>query len=191
MARRGLPWLLSLPLMAVACLTAHSLAYRLVASGPADHERVLAESGHGYQPVLPHVLGLLLALALAGAVRAGLRAGTHAAGSPPWLFASLPPLAFTVQEHLERLAHGADAAVVLEPAFLLGLVLQLPFALAGLLLGRVVLYTAGALAARIGPRRFARRFGPHALGRPREAGTAQRLRGLALCQSERAPPAAS
>jgi hypothetical protein len=106
--------------------------------------------------------------ALAVAVReseASLRA-------PAWLFAVVPPLAFGVQEHLERALQGEPTAgAALEPTFVLGLVLQVPFALLAYLLARLLL-GAVALAARLvaaTPR----------LARPRSPSLAVRARAAA------------
>jgi len=106
-------------------------------------------------------------------------------------FAAMPPLAFALQEHLERLFHGAGVAgVVLEPTFLLGLVLQAPFALAAYLLARLLLGVAeraGRVLARraaCGRRRVAARgpsWWPFELRSPRIA-------ALALGYAERGPP---
>lgn len=129
--RLGAPWLVSIPFMAAGCLAAHSLAYHLVS---------VPEERHGYLAFAPLFLGLLGAVAVVGAVRRGRVRS-------PLAFAALPPLAFVVQEHAERLE-----LVVAEPAFLLGLALQLPFALAALVAARAFLGVAerviGALAAR-------------------------------------------
>jgi hypothetical protein len=74
---------------------------------------------------------------------------------PVWLFALMPVLGFVVIEHLERMVEhpGVPYDLVLEPTFLIGLALQLPFALAALLLTRA-LYAIGyglglALARRL------------------------------------------
>jgi hypothetical protein len=135
MKRLGAPWLVSIPFMAAGCLAAHSLAYHLVS---APKER------HGYLAFAPLVLGLLGALAIVGAVRRG-RARS------PYAFAVLPPLAFVVQEHAERLE-----LVATEPAFLVGLALQLPFALAALVAAGAFLAVADLVLEAVAPRRFVR-----------------------------------
>ena len=53
MARRTLPWLLALPLMAAGSLLAHSLAYALVEPGAAERARLLRSTGHGYLAAAP------------------------------------------------------------------------------------------------------------------------------------------
>lgn len=141
MKRLTTPWLVSLPFMAAGCLAAHSLAYHLVSG---------REQQHGYLAFAPLVLGLLGALAVAGVVVRGR-------SLPPLACAALPPLAFVVQEHVERLE-----LVAAEPAFLAGLALQLPFALAALVAARAFLGAAervlGAVTGRRPPVR--RRLAP-------------------------------
>ena len=132
-------WLLGLPLLAVGWLSAHALAYELV---PAE------EHGHGYLAQAPLFLTLCAAtVSVALAVRTAGRRGRML---PGWLVGALPLLGFAVQEHLERgLALGAVPwGTALEPVFLLGLVLQLPFALAALVVARALTALADAVAAR-------------------------------------------
>jgi hypothetical protein len=176
MRGRRLPWLLSLPVMAAGCLAAHSTAYRLV-------EPPVAETDHGYLAAAPLLLALGVAL---GLVRAA--AGRTRGGTPVALFALLPPLAFTLQEHLERALQGGDAfGTALEPVFLLGLALQLPFAACALLFARSLWQVADAACAL-----FARRpVAPHRLRaarRPAFTVDLLRLSALASPQCGRAPP---
>ena len=69
-------------------------------------------------------------------------------GMPAWPFAVLPPLAFALQEHLERLLHAGAVpwTAVLEPTFLPGFLLQLPFALLAFAVARALLGAAVLLA---------------------------------------------
>jgi hypothetical protein len=138
-----------------------------------------------------------LALVLTGlllCVGEGLR-GRRPSRPPLPLFALLPPLGFAVQEHLERLTATGRVPddLMTEPTFLVGLALQLPFALAALLvayalralglgLGRAV---AGTLAFR-GRVRVAPRT-PLRLAAPAMVITAS---VLALGHGPRAPPTA-
>jgi hypothetical protein len=138
MLRRRAAWLISLPLAVAAWLGAHCFAYWLVSPGAEQHMGMHAEHGHAYLGYPPALLIWGLALVLAGlvlCVREGVR-GSRPAGPPLWIFGVLPPVGFAVQEHLERLVStgGIPHDVVLEPTFLVGLALQLPFALAALLL---------------------------------------------------------
>ena len=133
------PWLVSLPVALAGCLAAHIVAYALAApTGAAGH------AAHGYLHELPLVGGAALAVVLAAALRHAVRgrAGTRPS---PWLFAVLPPAAFALQEHLERL--GAPVLLVVNPTFLLGLALQIPFGLLAWLLARAILRAAEALGS--------------------------------------------
>jgi hypothetical protein len=162
----GAPWLVSIPFMAAGCLAAHSLAYHLVSA---------REERHGYLAFAPLFIGLLAALAVVGAVRRGrIRS--------PLAFAALPPLAFVVQEHAERLE-----LVVTEPAFLVGLALQLPFALAALVAARAFLGLADLVVDALTVRPPARR--PPVLAAPAAAPDSPRPWLLTGSRSSRAPPA--
>ena len=57
------------------------------------------------------------------------------------MFAVLPIVGFVVQEHLEHLVASRELEVTffLSPPFLIGVALQLPFALAALLVARLIL----------------------------------------------------
>jgi hypothetical protein len=164
--KRGAPWLVSIPFMAAGCFAAHSLAYHLV-SNPRER--------HGYLAFAPLFLGLLGGLAIVGAARRGR---THS----PVLFALLPPLAFVIQEHVERLQ-----LVATEPAFLVGLVLQLPFALAALVAARAFLGLADLVAEVLATRPPVRRA--PALPTPAVAHAAPCALLVPGPRSSRAPPA--
>jgi hypothetical protein len=58
--------------------------------------------------------------------------------------ALVPLIGFSLQEHLERALTGGSVpvAAILEPTFLVGLALQLPFALAALAVARALVRTA-------------------------------------------------
>jgi hypothetical protein len=133
-------WLVVSPVLAGGVLVAHSLAYRLTGT-PTD-------PFHSY---LEHVPQILLLLTLAGLALGGVGRGLHA---PP--AAAFPIVALTTfagQEHLERIVHGAGVPLLFAtPAFLVGLLLQIPFALAAWALARWLL---GAVRAtrRHRPRR--------------------------------------
>jgi hypothetical protein len=148
--RRQAAWLTALPVVVASWLGAHCLAYRLVSPGAEQHMGLHAESGHaylGYTPALA-IWGLTLVFAgLLLCVGAGLR-GRRPSRPPVRLFALLPPVGFAVQEHLERLL-GTGAIpydLVVEPTFVLGLALQLPFALAAL----VIAYALTAVGFGVG-----------------------------------------
>ena len=147
--RLRVAWVLSLSLMVMGALVAHALAYRLVS--PAHHMggHAPAEEVHGY------LGGMQLCLAICGAVAvvtafASLLGRLRAARgllAPLWAFAVVPPLGFAIQEHLEHVLETGSLpyAAALDPAFLVGLLLQLPFALAAYFAGRAVLALAVAI----------------------------------------------
>src|SRR5579871_4747634 len=130
--RRGLAWLVAVPLLVSGSQVAHVLAYRLVYPDAGVRLGALVRSGHGYMSLLPLALGaaaavtlVSLALAVADAAR-----GRRVRPLPPWAFALLPLLAWTAQEVLERrLASGlAPWHALAAPTFVPGLLLQLPLA---------------------------------------------------------------
>jgi hypothetical protein len=130
-------WLLSLPLVVASWLGAHCFAYWLVSPGGERHMGLHADHGHAYLGYTPALVVWGFALVLAGLVLCvgeGLR-GRRPLQPPLRLFALLPPAGFALQEHLERLVAtgGIPHDLVTEPTFLVGLALQLPFALVGLL----------------------------------------------------------
>jgi hypothetical protein len=133
-------WLVSLPVALAGCLAAHVVAYAVAPPAAASH------ATHRYLEHLPVVGGAALAVVLGAAIWHALRGRTGSRPSP-WLFALLPPLAFALQEHLERLAQPVLLAA--DPTFLLGLALQLPFGLLAWLLAHAILRAADALGARL------------------------------------------
>jgi hypothetical protein len=198
MTRRTAAWAISLPLVVASWLGAHCLAYALVAPGAEQHMGMHAEHGHAWLGYTPALAVWALALVVAGVVLSvgeGLR-GRRPSRPPVRLFALLPPVAFVVQEHVERLVASGSIPhdLVMEPAFLAGLALQLPFSVAALLLTRG-LYSLGfrlgnTLAGRlaIGP---ALRYSPPALLRRPVSVTLISPSVLALGHGQRAPPASA
>jgi hypothetical protein len=156
-----------------------------------------AEGGHTYfgsTPVLVAALGTVLVAGLVLCVGEGLRGRTARLGPPALLFALLPPLGFVVQEHIEELVRSGSVSGVLitEPTFLTGLALQLPFAVAALLLCRG-LYALGYGLGRFLARRLAvatrvQSLAPPVLRRPASV-TLIPPSVLALGHGSRAPPA--
>jgi hypothetical protein len=146
--RRRIAWLLSFALMAAGAVTAHALAYRVVAPTHHMDSSMHAHAGHGYTGHLDACLaicGAVATLALVGSFVSRVRRG-HVLRAPLWLFAVVPPAGFMIQEHLEHLfATGALPAAALDPAFVVGILLQLPFALAAYLGARALLALARAL----------------------------------------------
>lgn len=194
--RLRLPWLVALPLMVAGSLAAHALSYPLVAvrAEGGGHELVeRSSSGSASQVVL--LLGVVAALGVvAGASWVLACVGGHRRrGVPPWLFFVLPPLAFSLQELSERLfrAEAAPFQAALEPRFLLGLALQVPFGLVALLAARLLLRVVERIARALG------RPGRVTVGRLRPLLTRfpvacelPRLPALALGHPQRGPPVA-
>jgi hypothetical protein len=77
---------------------------------------------------------------------------------PPFAFALLPPLAFALQELLELSLHTGSIAwqACVEPTFLPGLALQLPFALLAYVAARLLLRAAVRLGRALARPRGAR-----------------------------------
>jgi hypothetical protein len=158
MTQRRVAWLVALPVATASWLNAHCLAYVLVPPAASEHMHHHSEGGHTYlgsTPVLIAALVTVLAAGLVLCVGEGLRGRTGGLGPPALLFALLPPLGFVSQELIEDLVRSGSlsAGLFTEPTFLAGFTLQLPFAVAALLLCRG-LYALGyglgrLLAARL------------------------------------------
>lgn len=101
-------------------------------------------------PELVAVGLVLLATGFVGFVHSGARRRSV----PAWSFAVLPPLLFLAQEHIEYWVGHAQVAgtVVAQPAFLYGLALQAPFALAAYVLARLLVGLAASIARRLAAR---------------------------------------
>ena len=162
MDRRKLAWLLTTLFVCGGSALAHALAYALVYGDAHERGEHLASSGHGYFPAFSLVVGVALAAtALWVMVEAAFRRRRESASAPPrlWAFAVAGPLLFTLQEHVERLVHeGAfplDAA--LEPTFVVGLLLEILFALAAVVAAYALLRAADTVARARASVRSARR----------------------------------
>jgi hypothetical protein len=188
--RQRLAWFSIAPLMLGGLLAAHSLGYWLAISDPHARADALAKSGHGYFGYVPFALvvsfGVLLAaIYLQGA--AGYR-GERPRPATSRLIVLLSPLAFVVQELLERLIHTGHLSwtTIFQPAFLVGLALQLPFALAALLLAWALDSAARAVGQALAalPQPVFHACVPL----PVQVAASPRPAGLARGYGERAPP---
>ena len=116
------------------------------------HER--ASSGYAGHAVL--WLGLIGALVTVWGIRALVagRNGSASRGVGAGCFFLLPLLAYSFQEMIERLLHAESFPfhAVLEPRFLFGLALQLPFAALAFLLAWALFRVARRLAHLFGRR---------------------------------------
>jgi len=196
-----LSWLLTVPLIVAGSVAAHSVGALLVGArlsvpetpgaGEAAEGHLRAARTAGNWWLL--ALGLLGAVVLVAIVRrlavgwrGGAGAGRRVAG---WLLL-LPPLAFTLQEAAERLAHAESApfSPTLEPHFLVGLALQLPFAAAAFLLGRVLVRVAVAVARALAARRPVLPTLARPMVRPWPGSPRRRIPVLALGHAGRGPP---
>jgi len=188
--RRRLPWLLTLPLMAAGSFAAHSLTYLIAAARASEHAEMSERASPGRAGYLLLFLGILAATALVAAVARLLGRRARGDGLSPWLFFVLPPLAFALQELSERLlqAEAFPFHAALEPRFLLGLGLQLPFGLLALLVARLLLRLVERIASLL--------TRPNRVGRialvswsPRQGLDLPRIPALALGYQQRGPPA--
>ena len=181
--------------LAVPCLLAlsglgwagaHAVAHRAVMTDEA-----MAPSGvAAYLSYLPTSLVLCLALALplaAGAAVGGRWRGTSIRSL--WLFGLVPIFGFVGHSAEPLLVGDGSLAQLggLVPVALVGLLIQIPFALVAVGLARRILWLAEGLArALAGPRTASRAREPEARLRARSRGTLAFR--LDLSASERGPP---
>jgi hypothetical protein len=189
--RRGITWLVAVPLLVAGSQAAHALAYRLVYPGAPVRVHALAVAGHGYLDRLPLALGVALAAALVALLVTVIDAsrGRPARSLPAWAFGVLAPLAFALQELLELSVHTGTFAwhVVAAPTFLPGVALQLPFSLLAWLAARLLLRAAARAGRAIAARPPAGRPVP-LVGRAPAHATLPRARVLANRLAKRGPP---
>ena len=195
-SRRLMVWLLTVPLAVAGSQVAHALAYRLIAPNADGRTTLLAATGHGYYSYLPLALAVgsvLVGFALVGEIRhlaSGRPYGSH--GPSARSFALLAPAIFCFQEHFERLVdHGGFPwHAALEPSFLVGLSLQVPFALAAYLVARLLLRAARSLGRWLATP-WRPRVAPGVVPRPRSRLFSPHVPALALGYGTRGPPAPS
>ncbi len=189
MRRRGGAWLVGLPLTLAGVLAAHALANAVFGS-PEGRYELFASAASGAQ-LVPLVAAMSTAVLLVGlALRVGgwwsLPTDAPTLAAP---FAFLPPLAFVLIEAFEGLLNRGviPFGEALQPTFLVGLALQLPFALAAYLLARLLLRAGDGL------RLFFLRERPSSTGwLPAAVKARERVRPRSLaslsCLRGRAPP---
>jgi hypothetical protein len=192
-ARTRTAFLLTLPLSAAGMLLAHQLTWGVAAHG---HE---AEVSHGYLRYPAIFFALAAAVLAVASTRHFVQTlvGTEAAKVPSAVtFAVLPIVGFVFQEHLEHLvaARELEVGFFLSPPFVVGLVLQLPFALAALLVARLILRVIRTAVTTLRRAAARRRWVFVQLSVPvvcAAVGGRARSRGLSFSWAGRAPPALS
>ena len=133
--RRWFVWPIAVPLAVVGTLAGHSVGYRVAVPDAHERAHVLASSGHGYLAYAPLLIALCVALVAIGVVAmvlAAVRGSDTSGGSRQIkLVAAFAPVAFALQEVLERYAHDGRLRweLVVSAPFVLGLATQVPFAL--------------------------------------------------------------
>jgi hypothetical protein len=189
--RRGLTWLVAVPLLVAGSQAAHALTYRLIYPGTPIRVHALSVTGHGYLDRLPLALGVALSIALVGLLVAVLDTsrGRQLRGLPAWAFGALAPLAFALQEILELSLHTGTFAwhAVAAPTFLPGVALQLPFSLLAWLAARLLLRAAVRAGRALAVRPPAGRLVSFVAPAPAGA-TLPRARVLAYRLAKRGPP---
>jgi hypothetical protein len=165
----------------------HALAHRAV----MPEASMSATGVDGYLSYLTTSLALCLALALPLAAGAALgKRWRSTSARSLWLFGLVPVLGFVGHELAESLlggARGPSNPSVLAPVVLVGLAIQVPFALVAVGLARRVLWLAESLArAFVQPSRARAPRAAERFQRP-HASRAPRFR-LDLARSQRAPP---
>jgi hypothetical protein len=188
--RHRVAWLSTAPLMLAGLLAGHSVGYRLAYSDPHARADALGHSGHSYFSYLPFALAICAGVLLAGlALHAisAFRGEPHRPAASP-VIVLLPPVAFVAQEVTERLVHTGQIpwSIVLQPAFLIGLALQLPLALAALLLAWALDFAARAVGGALAS--MPRLTFEVEVPVPVPATVRPRVAGLARGYAERAPP---
>jgi hypothetical protein len=190
-----LAWLLAFVFTVAGWISAHEVAYRLALPHPHASGSDIAQDRHAYLAYASLLVVLCLLVALL--CTAGLVARPHALRAPSRrvlvLFVLLPPLGFALQEVTESLlTTGAlPFEAALEPTFLVGILLQVPFALAALVVARVLFAFARSLARRVeGARRPKLVSLDHSLPPVFDAWP-PRLPALAFGYGERGPPRAA
>lgn len=140
--------LIAAPSIVGGVLAAHALAYRWAVPA-GERASLLRDTGHAWQAYLPLLLAAVLAVLAVGIVRSTLSRGARPAA---WPFAVLPPLAFLLQEHLERLTYNGSLHLALSTPVVAGVLLAIPFGLAAYAVARALLGLSEAAARALASR---------------------------------------
>ena len=188
-----LAWLVTLPIAVIGCESAHAAANLVFGTADGDAGPFVLSTARNADLVtlIASLAAVSVVLGLAG--RAAGAWSTHRTAAARLPFALLAPAAFVFQEHLETLLHtgAAPFGTILHPTFLAGLLLQIPFALAGYAIARVLVRLADGVRALIGRRgRPAHSDGTPPQTRPAYQ-TPPRSTAHSWAHSGRAPPQAA
>jgi hypothetical protein len=190
--RRLTAWIVALPLVLVGSQLAHAVAYRWAYPEASIRATVLHDSGHGYLSYAPMLLAIAAAAELLALGITALDAARRLPSRelPPSVFAVLPLVAFTLQEHLERLLSAGSFPwwTTLDPTFWRGAVLQVPVGVLAWLVARLLLRTASAVGRRLGPAPRTRTLRVQVEARPRRTIFSVRSSPIAYAAAGRAPP---
>jgi hypothetical protein len=186
-------WSLTLPILLASETGGHTLVARVL-DPHGERHALFAHAAQGYVVYVQAAVAICLALAGAALLRrAAASFRDHQARPlPSWRLALIPSVAFLAQEHLETFFHNGQVGwlTTVEPAVLIGAVLQLPCGLLAVWLVRALLKAADELGyalARRGEERRVRERPTPQLCRGRQ-NTPLRLLALARGLAERAPP---
>ena len=125
------------PVLAAGVLVSHALAYRVTGTS--------TERFHAY---LEHAPQVLLLLVFCGIALGGF--GRRGQAPAPYVFPLVAMTTFAVQEHLERLVHeGTFPFLLTSPAFVVGVLLQVPVALGAWVFARWLLAVGDAPRLRL------------------------------------------
>ena len=156
--RRWFAWPIAVPLAVIGVLAGHSAGYHVAVPDPHERAHVLAASGHGYLEYATLAVALcaaLAGLAFVAAILAAVRGRETRGGRRQIaLVAAFAPVAFVLQELIERYAHDGRMhwGVVASGPFLLGLATQIPFALLAAAIAAALGATAQRIAAAVAAR---------------------------------------
>jgi hypothetical protein len=193
MQRRRLAWLVCLPLAASGGIVAHAVAYRIAAPSAGHGTTASMTAAHGSALHWRVCIAACLAVAVLGLGRciAHEVRGHASRPLPLWLFALLPPVGFVVQENLESVltTWSISPALFVEGAFVVGLLLQLPFALTAYVVARALVNAAVSLARALASAPRGRLVAPEIGFRIHATAMPARFAALALGYGQRAPPA--
>jgi hypothetical protein len=179
--------LVALPLAVAGSLSAHEIAWWVVSD-----QGVAGGPRHAYLSYAPLTLSVLTVVLLAALITRAIGASRGRLDEVPsaWWFFALPPAGFLLQEHVEQLVAGGGFpfGTVLEPTFLVGLALQLPFALAAFAFARLLLRVADRIGRALAPERRPVPARPVRAAFPSLVFTPRRPGALALGYGKRGPP---